>query len=261
MSIGIHFIKRYFTIVIVMAIVCYPIDVFSIKKKPIVNSYNELKQLSKKIAEKRYSARVKIMLFNDKSKSEILETRFMEMDCWDNFYHSKVNNMEYFVNKEYKITINHSEKIILVDKNYISKTNKSSNEFLPFIIDTGRNNIYDKEILENNGTTKTFLFKSKLAENKIEKLLIKVDCINTKPISCEIQYADNLNKLLGKVKKSETNKKPKIILEYTTFNYPQKINEKDFDFSEILTISKSKEIKLAAKYKTFELVNYLKKRK
>lgn len=251
------------TLLVILVIVCcvaIPLNGFSSKKKPSVNQFIELKALSDKITKRRFTSKVKITLFEEASSSKVLETTTMEVYSWDNYYHYKANNMEGFSNKDYQILINYSEKIILVNKNFPSKNNSNNKSVLPFLIDSSKNQIFKKSVVKNDGLTKTFEFKSQLPDSKIDRMLFKINSQEVKPISCEIDYSDNMNNLLNSKQKKFSKKNPKMLIEYTSFNYPLKIQYSDFDFSNIMTISKKNDITLSNNFKKFELVNYLKKK-
>ncbi|MES2655514.1 MAG: hypothetical protein V4620_07995 [Bacteroidota bacterium] len=234
---------------------------FSLANKPSLKTFTDLQKLSEKMAQKRYSSQVRLTLYASTESNEVLETRSMEINVWDNFYHYKTDEMEAFANNQVSISINHSKKIILVNPNTKTKKTTYTEQILPFIMDTGQNQLFTKSLVSSADGIKTYKFKSQLDDSNVDQLLFKIDTKQVKPISCEIYYANNLDKLLGKIKKGNNKQKPRMYMEYPTFEYPQKCNPDLFSFSHILRIDKANNVQLSNKYKNYELINYLKRNK
>lgn len=253
--------KYHYFLGLTILLLCLPNFSYSAKDKPVLKTYIELKELSQKIANKRYSTKINILLYKDNSTKEILESKQMEIYTWDKFLHYKAEDIEAFSNNEMVMTINHRKKLILLNPNLLKNKNASTQALLPFTLDTTIGKIYKIELLKEETSSKTFVFKNQLDGNKINKMLFKIDSKEIKPITCEIYYASNLNTLMGNFKNKSLNKEPKMIFEFTKFDFTTKFIASDFDFSKIIIAEKSNKFRLTDKYKNYELVNNLIKRK
>ena len=230
---------------------------FTFKGKPELKTYVELKNLSEKIANKRYTSKVNIYLYDDLSSKTPIEIKQMEMTTWDQFMHYKTEFMEAFTNNEMMVSINHKNKIILINKNLFNKKNSQANSLLPFALDTNINKMYKISVFNNETAQKTFVLTNQIDGNSISKMLFKIDTKQIKPMSCEIFYAEELDQLVGKIKPKKENKKPRLLMDFAVFEYNTKFNADQFKFNDILISMNNKNFKLTEKYKDYELHNNL----
>ena len=122
---------------------------FTFKSKPEIKTYVDLKKLSEKIANKRYTSKVKIFLYDDLSSKTPIEIKQMELTTWDQFMHYKTEFIEAYTNNEIVVSINHKNKIILINKNLFNKKNSQANSLLPFALDTNFNKMYKINVFNN----------------------------------------------------------------------------------------------------------------
>jgi hypothetical protein len=220
---------------------------------------NDIKELNKKLKEKKYHATIKMTLFSDSKMADTVETQRISINVFNTNLHYKFSSFELYSNSDYSVVIDHNDKTILINKNVKIDTKKKELNFDPMDFDSLFYDDYNFATAKNSINTKTYVISSPSADNEISYINFTFNPKELIPQKIFIKYSKTLSELLSniKTKKETASTNPVLMINYESFKYDLALNPIEFNFSHILTINHKKEVILKSKYSNYIVYNYL----
>lgn len=221
------------------------------------NVPSEMKKMMELLKQKKYLTHVSIELFDNPKTTKPVEKDEMSVVVWGNEIHYKSALVETFSTKACKISIDHQQRIILLNKPEKEIKRALFQRLEPINFDSLLSGLYSIEVDAKTDHITRFRISYQLESSPIEYVLYSIDNRYFKPISIEIYYSKSLSQLMGSVFKKKSGDKARMSIHYDRFEFLDKYPSKYFDYGSIIQIPGKGFPTLGSNYKGYELFNYL----